>query len=333
MTQLTPIRGFTNTPVTKVVCIVSTILPLVLSILSIKYVVYLIIDPYLSEYLQVWRVLTYQLSVVNESDYLLAALLWFQFKVLERFYGSRKYLSIVVLFAVYNAIACVLFMLVGQLVVNYLAFAIKLLISNFQGEMAYGKTMFNEVIPGPVGILSSLYVSYTVNIPVCYYFKILLRKPATNAEDENVGEKASSKELTLSNQFPIHIIYTMLLLNNGIRSIIPGVVGLLIGKLHSYDLLPGGSSWLIPRFVFQLSVNPRRTLTSAVHYLHQRVFSRGYESVPNGQFAERAELRINSEEPDDNDEILDETRQQESQIRAETPVRPLGSQFLDTFRT
>ena len=31
-----------------------------------------------------------QLSVVNESDYLITVLLWFQFKVLERFYGSRS---------------------------------------------------------------------------------------------------------------------------------------------------------------------------------------------------------------------------------------------------
>ena len=48
---------------------------------------------------------------------------------------------------------------------------------------------------------------------------------------------------------------------------------------------------------------------------------------------EEEELNENNDEPDDNDEILDETRQQENQIRAETPVRPLGSQFLDTFRT
>ena len=108
MAQLTPIRGFTNTPVTRSICMISTVVPIMLSVLAIKYVVKFAIDPYIIQYNQFWRVVTYQLSVVNESDYLITVLLWFQFKVLERFYGSRKYLSIITLFTVYNAVACYL---------------------------------------------------------------------------------------------------------------------------------------------------------------------------------------------------------------------------------
>ena len=68
----------------------------------------------------------------------------------------------------------------------------------------------------------------------------------------------------------------------------------------------------------------------------RRRLSIRYERLGGGESQEaleEEELNENNDEPDDNDEILDETRQQENQIRAETPVRPLGSQFLDTFRT
>ena len=114
MAQLTPIRGFTNTPVTRSICMISTVVPIMLSVLAIKYVVKFAIDPYIIQYNQFWRVVTYQLSVVNESDYLITVLLWFQFKVLERFYGSRKYLSIITLFTVYNAVACLFIMSLGN---------------------------------------------------------------------------------------------------------------------------------------------------------------------------------------------------------------------------
>ncbi|KAI5952822.1 hypothetical protein KGF54_003689 [Candida jiufengensis] len=324
MAQLTPIRGFTNTPVTKSICLISTIVPILLSILSIKYYVNLSIDPYIIEYHQFWRLITYQMSVINESDYLLIVLLWFQFKVLERFYGSRKYLSVITSFALANAITCLFVMSVGQLLIYYISFTIKVYIFRFgPNSIHYESTILNTVTPGPLGILSSLYVTYGVNIPISYYFKILLKKPT--AKEEPLGFGKSSKELNLSNKFPIHILYILLVLNNGTKSIIPCIVGLLIGKLYTFDLL-FGTSWLLPKSIFQFFTNPAKKTIQIISSIRYRLFSSSYQPLPS-----RGE-RIMSEEPDDNDEVLDETRQQESQIRAETPVRPLGSQFLDTFR-
>ncbi|RCK57302.1 hypothetical protein Cantr_06490 [Candida viswanathii] len=345
MAQLTPIRGFTNTPTTKTICVLSTIIPLTLSILSLKYVVKFAIDPYIIEYNQFWRILVYQLSVINESDYLITVLLWFQYKVLERYYGSRKYLSVITLFYLYNAIACLFIMSLGQLVIYYGIFIVKVFMLGFSPEdIHYELTFLNEITPGPLGIISSLYICYGRNIPVSYYFTILLKKPKDDEETLQEATSSPSKELNLTNMFPVHILYTLLLLNNGLQSIIPCLVGLLIGKLYVYELLPGGSSWLIPNFVFQLFINPGRRIKTWV-YLIRRRFSRYQRlsddleaSVPVSAAGRQPgesvidETQLN-EEADDNDEILDEARQQESQIRAETPVRPLGSQFLDTFRS
>lgn len=330
MTQLTPIRGFTNTPVSKAICITSTILPLVLSILSIKYYLNLGIDPYIIEYHQFWRIITYQLSVVNESDYLLVIILWFQFKILERFYGSRKYLSVITSFAVINSVVCVLVMSLGQLLVYYLRFIVKVILLGRDAEsVQYQTTILNTIIPGPLGIISSLYVAYGANIPVSYYFKIVLKKPSSGNAN-HAGPL--SQQLNLTNRFPVHILYTLLFFNNGFKSIIPCLVGLLVGKLYTFELLPMGSSWLLPKGVFHLFINPRKKAEHTWRYLQQR-FTTTYQPLSVSTDEEELRDRNGSEEPEDNDELLDEARQEESRIRAETPVRPLGSQFLDTFRS
>ncbi|EGW31381.1 uncharacterized protein SPAPADRAFT_154450 [Spathaspora passalidarum NRRL Y-27907] len=339
MAQLTPISGFVNTPITRTICILSTFLALSLSILQWKHYVKLSIDPYIIEYSQFWRILTYQLAVVNESDFLLTILLWFQFKVLERFYGSRKYLSIIVLFAVYNAVACLLLMSIGQLLWYYANYFVKSTILHYDpSEIHYTDTILNEIIPGPLGVLSSLYVSYGSYIPLMYHFKILLTEPETNEEGQPVEESGSSKELNLTNKFPVHVLYTLLILNNGFESIVPCTVGLILGRLHTYDLLPGGKSWFIPNPIFQFIAHPLRRINNWIGGAQRRLTRRrSYQSlsteVPPVQEETSRDQFDNNEEPEENDEVLDEERQRERQIRAETPVRPLGSQFLDTFRT
>lgn len=343
MAQLTPIKGFTNCSVTKSICIITTVIPLVLSILSIKYVVRMSLDPYIYQYHQYWRIITYQLSVVNESDYLLGVLLWFEFKVIERFYGSRRYLSLIVAFAVYNAIACTSVMAIGQLLINYFTFLLKIFFKGVKHDkFNFKPTILNEAVPGPIGLISSFYVTYLQNIPTSYYFKILLRKPKrVSLENEPTNQSESSrginpdgiKAFTVSNQFVVHILYIILILNNGIKSLIPGLVGLLVGKLYVYDLLPF-TNYLIPKTFFQAFINPSKKVFQTINAMIQRVARSGYTPLPTTTNQENLmqEPRLSSEEPEDNDDILDETRRQESQIRAETPVRPLGSQFLDTFR-
>lgn len=339
MTQLTPIRGFTNTPVSKIICILSTIFALTLSVLRWKYYVNLSIDPFIIEYNQYWRLITYQLSVINESDYLLCIILWFHYKNLERFYGSKKYLTLISIFALYNSLVCIISMSIGQLVVNLLYFAVDTYIFNRDNVnvpiFRYRDTIFNNVIPGPLGIISSLYICYGSYIPVSYHFKILLTSPSTEEDNDQSVEATGSKQITLTNHFQIHILYIMLLLNNDFKSIIPCLVGLFIGKLHTNELLPGSKSWLLPSPVFQLFINPRKYTYKLIASFRTRL-RRGYTSINTTETSPSPEIATdlhNNEE--DTEEAIDEIRSNESrnEIRAETPVRPLGSQFLDTFRT
>lgn len=323
--QLTPIKGFSDTPVSKSICVVTTLLAIGLSIFQYKYVVKLEIDPYMIEYAQYWRLFTYQLSVINESDFMLTFLLWFHFKNLERFFGSRKYLSLITVFWMYNGILCFLSIMLGQLALNFGVFLINLVFGSAIGTLSYSKTIFNLVTPGPLGILSTLYVCYGWLIPRSYIFTILISKPQTseNGLDDQVSP---SKELQLTNHFQIHLIYLLLLLNNGFSSIIPCIVGIIIGKLFKEDIL-AGRNWLLPISILRIFVNP---LAWLANFFHGR-FSvhRGYRELnAQNDNASSAQQLVN----DEDDDVLDEERANASEIRAETPVRPLRAQFLDAFR-
>lgn len=339
MAQLTPIRGFTNTPVTKSVVIIGTILALALLTLQLKHYVRLAVDPFIVQYSQYWRVATFQLSVINESDYLLSTVLWFHFKTLERFFGPRKYLSLLAIFALYNAVVTFLVLSVGQLTLNAIMSLISMLMSHTSYKFVYRDTFFNSVASGPLGILASLYMCYGAYIPVSYHFKILFRKaelPADSSETDSEGrssvedeEEDSGKQLTLNDHFQVHVLFTLLMLNNGMSSIIPCLVGAIIGRLYTKELLAGSKNCHLPKIVFSLFVNPRKINSSAFHNLRHRF--RGFQPVPQ---ASRAEVEPTPEREDEPEETIDDIRNSEEPVnRSETPVRPLGRQFLDTFRT
>ena len=366
MAQITPIRGFSNTPVSRSVCVLTTVISIAVAVLQYKHYFILAIDPFIVEYGQYWRVATYQFSVINESDFLLTVLLWFQFKTLERFFGSRKYLSVISLFLLYNGVLCFVVMSLGQLLVNFMMYFVSKLnlpLISLALSAKYQVTFLNRAIPGPLGVISSLYICYGKYIPVSYYFKIQLSAENREVESENSDHQengvtllpadasaaaaasrhdngASSalsnpspvssvspeptpsapglfSELNLTNHFQIHAIYTLLLINNGIHSIIPCVVGIIVGKLFISDLLVGSNRWSIPLPIYYLISSPSKAWSRYTGLLQLRLG--GYHPV-------RTE-----EEPE---EVNDDVRSTEGAgIRAETPVRPLGSQFLDTFRT
>lgn len=326
MTQLTPIRGFTNTPVTKSICVLSTFLALGLLVLQLKHYVKLSIDPFIVDYSQYWRIFTFQTTVINESDFLLCIILWFHFKNLERFFGPKKYLSLIALFALYNGAVTFLLLSLGQLLLSTLMALGRTIIQHQDFSFVYTDTFFNSVIPGPLGILSSLYVCYGTYVPISYHFTLVFRKPGTSP----AAKKQAT--LTLNDHFQIQILYTLLIFNNGIALLLPCLVGLAIGRLYTIDLLAGSKSCSLPDLVFSLFVNPRNVRVSPLSSLRRRL--RGYQPLSLQHEAQEDDIREPTpQNEDDQEEPVDEIRANENNQRSETPVRPLGRQFLDTFRT
>lgn len=336
MPQITPIRGFTNTPVTKSICIISTVTALVILILSLKPYVVLAIDPFIVEFSQYWRVITFQLLPVNESDYMLLTILWFHFKTLERFFGSRKYLSAIALFAVYNAIITFLVLALGQLTIVALAALFRLVVLRQPFAVLYTDTIFNSIALGPLGIISLLYMCHGAYIPVSYQFKILMKKP--KGEESEDGEPLNSgSTLTLTNHFQVHVLFTILMLNRGFSTLIPCLVGLFIGRLYTQDLLAGSKSWAMPLLIFRMFVSPRKVQRSAARSLERRFHE--YQPVSAQIPSESTpvpgeEGNADRHDEDDTEVALDDIRSNDERQddRSATPVRPLGRQFLDTFR-
>lgn len=355
MAQVTPIKGFTNTPVTRSICILSIVVTLAVLILEIKPYFQLSIDPFVVQYSQYWRVVTFQLSVVNESDFLLSTILWFHFKTLERFLGPKKYLSLIALFALYNAVVTLMVLSLGQLFIVLSWGGLRYIITGTSTEKHYFQTVFNAATPGPLGIVSLLYVCYAKYIPVTYKFKLLVQKPKEddssdldlsltgNSSSENssgAGVEALRKKLwfdvTLTSHFQIQILFTIFLLNHGFASILPCLVGLVIGKLYCLDLLIGSKTWALPKFIFQLFVSPKSAQKNVTASISRRF--RGYEPVAGFDLSQSQtivdDLVPNEEVEDDREMAIDDLRNQDEDAAAHsaTPVRPLGRQFLDTFR-
>lgn len=334
MAQITPIKGFTNTPVTKSLCVLSTILALLVLIMQWKPYIVLAIDPFIVEYGQYWRMLTFQLAVRNESDYMLVIILFFHFKTLERLFGSKKYLSVIALFALYNAILTFLVLCVGQLLIIGAYSVFNWMVWRKALHVVYFDTIFNTACSGPMGIVSLLYMCYGKFIPTSYYFKIFLRKP-TGEENEDEGNPSDSDStaLTLSDSFQIHALFALLVFNNGFASFLPCVVGSIIGKLYTQDLLAGSKNWAIPKPLFRLFINPQK-----FHRNWSRTLSRwnGYQTVSqtvdeSPQPGATSENRTPTEE-DETEEAIDDINVRNPQERSATPARPLGRQFLDIFR-
>lgn len=84
--------GFANAPVSRSLVIGIVASSLLASILDLKHYAYILVDPHLWKYHQAWRLLAYQLCYTNSTEVLFATMTLYNFRVIERLWGSRKYL-------------------------------------------------------------------------------------------------------------------------------------------------------------------------------------------------------------------------------------------------
>lgn len=83
--------GFTNAPVAKALVVGVVLSSFLASITDTKYFVWIEVRPHLFDYWQFWRLLTWQLCFTNSTEVLFAAMTFYQLRVIERLWGSRKF--------------------------------------------------------------------------------------------------------------------------------------------------------------------------------------------------------------------------------------------------
>lgn len=83
--------GFTNAPVTQLLVFGIVASSFVASLTDTKYYFWIEVRPHLFDYGQFWRLLTWQLCYTNSTEVLFAAMTFYQLRVIERLWGSRKF--------------------------------------------------------------------------------------------------------------------------------------------------------------------------------------------------------------------------------------------------
>lgn len=86
------LAGFKDTPVTKAWICFLLVAPIVVSLLQVQYIFDLAVSPYLTVWHQWWRVPLNQSIFVNQSEIIIAILLLYNLRVIERLIGSAKFL-------------------------------------------------------------------------------------------------------------------------------------------------------------------------------------------------------------------------------------------------
>ncbi|KAJ1658052.1 hypothetical protein IWQ61_002639 [Dispira simplex] len=141
--------GFHNTPLSKALTFGVGAGSIVASIMHWKPYLRMILNPHLTRDYQFWRLATSQLAFYNSGEVLFGCLMLYQFRVIERQFGSKKFSAFIALTAI----------------------ATKLLELGF---LISGNALGLNVLPaGPYGVIfSALYQFYRL-IPATYKFRVL----------------------------------------------------------------------------------------------------------------------------------------------------------------
>jgi hypothetical protein len=84
--------GFTNAPVSRALVFGTVLASLLFSLTDTRYYLPISVVPHFWGYGQAWRVLTWGWVFTNSTEVLFGVLGFYQLRVLERVWGTRKFL-------------------------------------------------------------------------------------------------------------------------------------------------------------------------------------------------------------------------------------------------
>ncbi|AQZ11505.1 YOL073C [Zygosaccharomyces parabailii] len=284
--------GLYRFPVTKI-CMVGTVMvTLIASVANCKYLFIAKYDPFISQYHQYYRLLIFQFGCVNETDMALLVLIWYQFRNLERLMGSYKYLSVVSLALIYTTVC-----LAGL---------------NCLVNRVVRLKVFSGLTTGALPLVLAMFHFYKEYTPQVYEFEVVLAQPWS--------PKSHSKQFKwmLNDQFLVDALVAILLINQGIEGIICGFISWMCGVFLDKGLLPGMERWRLP--LIRRLILPQNNAADSAGQQHAADAS--------------SEEVLNRRDDDDTEEspTNDGALPVDDENANDEPARPLGVQFLDTFR-
>lgn len=294
MSMETP-TGLLQFPVTKL-CMVSTAaVALAASVSNCKYLFLAKYDPFVSQYHQYYRLLIFQLGCVNETDVALIVLIWYQFRNLERFMGSYKYISVLSLALIYTTVC-----LAGlNLLLNTLL----------------PWKIWNGLCTGSLPLILAMFHFYKEYTPQIYEFDVLLTQPWFK------GANKKQHKWQLNDQFLVNALVCILLINQGLVGIVCGFISWLCGVFLDKGLLPGMERWRLPFIKRFLSSERSASGNSTLNNTGENATGDEDNAVDNRE-----------SDTDGTGATGDEALRLDEENTNDEPARPLGVQFLDTFR-
>ncbi|KAI4949593.1 hypothetical protein J4E91_005333 [Alternaria rosae] len=241
--------GFTNAPVTQFLVFGTVIGALLAAITDSRFYLHIQVVPHLWQYGQFWRVGVWtvclvlfleewewewieeddanaksQLSFTNSTEVLFAVLTFYQLRIVERIWGSRKFASFLLSTLPYTTLLPPLLL---TLVLRPLTF----------GRM-------NHLPAGPTPILFALLANYYAAIPSTYRYKI-----SPWAADPPSSQSFYTRSITLTSKSLSYLPPLQLALSQFPGSLLAAAVGWGVGTAYRRDVLPGAARWRVPGWV------------------------------------------------------------------------------------
>ena len=214
--------GFTHVPCSRFLILGSILSSICVSILDIKHLAPLKFTPHLWPYLQFDRIVTFQFAYTSATELLISTILLYQFRVLERIWGTRKYASFILA-----------------------SFGLNMVLVPVVGSVMKILTLggYNYIPSGMVGVVFAALSVWGEEIPRMYSYKII-----TGAE--GAGDQDSAG-VVLSDKSTTYFMAAQLALSQFPYQILPALIGWVVGSAWTGGLLPGGldrrrvPSWVV----------------------------------------------------------------------------------------
>ncbi|KAM0716433.1 hypothetical protein Q7P37_007878 [Cladosporium fusiforme] len=225
--------GFTNAPVSKLLVfgIVST--AILATLTDTKYFLWIEVRPHLLDYWQYWRLLTWQLAYTNSAEVLFAAMTFYQLRVIERLWGSRKFAYRMEA----NRQVSQSFLISTYF---YTALIPPILLAVIIRPLSWGH--INYLPSGPTPLLFALLAQYHAAVPYIYKYRLSSTLPANANSAQEYGILLTSK--ATSYLLPLQLALAQLP-----GSAIAAGVGWIVGFAYRREILPGAARWRVPTWI------------------------------------------------------------------------------------
>lgn len=222
--------GFTNAPVSRSLVCGIVVTSLLASITDNKHYFYIQVNPHLWPYRQLWRLLIYQFCYMNSTETLFAAIGFYNMRVIERLWGSRKYASFLVL--------CY----------SFLTFLPPMILALFIRPLSFYH--INYLPAGPTPLIFAVFAQYHAVIPHVYKYRI-----ATSASPPSTDAFVG---LTFSDKSYLYLLAIQLALSQFPGSFLSACVGWAVGYAWRNEVLPSSLvRWRIPGWMVGIRTKKR----------------------------------------------------------------------------